>query len=397
MVRLASAVLLVMLLAAVPAPAFADHDGATIPWTEALPPLPVGDPGADASERCGADGVVCIRRVERVLSDLAQHFGCDHRAVFATTYQLLTAELRRQLETDPQAFDDPAAIGLLAEFFLAMYLQALEDHAAGRPVPEAWRIALDANEHGDQNAGQDMVASINAHVQRDMPFAVEAVGLSTPDGSSRKPDHDRVNEQLSRAYDEIVPEIGDRFDPFMLIIAEQPTPADDVASTQMVAGWREGVWRNAERLANAQTDSHRDLVVASIEDNARVWAHASTEAQVPDYRTYRDAYCLARAAGASQDEAIAAAERAFLDESDPPAAEPGEDGPRPPGPPGDEAVAAPSATGSRPLPDSGGGFARPLVLALLVTGHAAWTASSARRRRHTNRWERGRRHALGRR
>lgn len=358
------------LLALLPGVAAADHDGATVPWTSALPPLPPGqDAAPDATQRCGSDGVACVRRVERILADVAAHYGCDHRAVFATTYQLLTREIRLQLEADPSFFDDPAGLGLEAEVFLRYYLEVLDAHAAGEPVPEAWQIALDANAHGDYNAGQDMLASINAHVQRDMPYVVEEVGLTVPDGGSRKPDHDRQNEILSRAYDEIVPTIGERFDPIMLTADGGPSPVDDLTAGQLVAEWREGVWRHAEGLVAADADAARTAVEASIESNARTWAETVTAEDTPGYRAYRDAYCRARAAGASREEALAAAEDAY-DPTGGDSAPEGSGQDEPPASTDTEPGSAPT-TDTAPMPATGGGATLSGILALLVVFVAA--------------------------
>lgn len=294
------------------APAQGDHGGASVSWSSLLPPLPTGQgPAPSAEDRCGTDGLRCMREVERTLRRIEDHYGCDHRAVFATTYRLVTRELRRQLQQDPSFFDDPAGLGLEALWFVHTYVRTLRDYAADREVPGAWELVLDANTTGDHTAGQDMLGSINAHVQHDMPFAVARTGLRTPSGRSRKPDHDRVNRLLSRAYDEIVPAVGRRYDPSVLATGGGPSPVDDLTSAQLVAGWREGVWRNAERLARAGTRWRRRLVVTSIARNAVAWSRLATTGQIPDYRSFRDAYCRARQAGRSVEEAVAAGHRAW--------------------------------------------------------------------------------------
>jgi hypothetical protein len=262
----------------------------TLFWPQLLPPAPVGE-ASEADRRCGPDGTVCLRRVEQDLGRLADRFGCDHRAVFATTYQLLTRELRRTVDRDPAAFDDPAGIGLLAEVFHDMYERALAAHERGEELPEAWRVTFDAAAHAEHSAGQDMLLAINAHVQRDMPYAIAAVGLRTPEGTSRRDDHNRVNQVLRRAYEDIVVEVADRFDPNLHLVAGQPAGADGTGATQLVAGWREGVWRNAERLVAATSPSHRDAVAASIEAGAQAWAESIAAPQAPGYRELRARHC----------------------------------------------------------------------------------------------------------
>jgi hypothetical protein len=68
----------------------------------------------------------------------------------------------------------------------------------------------------------------------------------------------------------------------------------------MVKGWREGVWRNAERLLDAKTKAERLQVTESIETNAATWAKliaAEGNGGPPGYRAQRDAYC--RSGGAA--------------------------------------------------------------------------------------------------
>ena len=102
------------------------------------------------------------------------------------------------------------------------------------------------------SATGDLLLGINAHVQRDLPLVLYAVGLVRPDGTSRKADHDRVNVILNRVTDDILAEIARRFDP-TVDDTNLPTTLDDAALFQLLAAWREKAWRNAELLATAPT------------------------------------------------------------------------------------------------------------------------------------------------
>jgi hypothetical protein len=224
-------------------------------------------------------------------------FGCDHRAVFAATYLIVTETIRQTLREEPDFFDDRDWLIYEDALFADYYFRALEADAARQPVPEAWRIAFEAARAGDANAGQDMLLGINAHVQRDMPFVLAEVGLRTPDGTSRKPDHDRPNRILTRSYEPIVQEIARRYDPIVSTTNASWHPVDDVAGLHLVAGWREGVWRNAERLVEAVTAQERAQIAQQIEDNAALWARMIAGfPQQPGYRQVRDDYCRAQAA-----------------------------------------------------------------------------------------------------
>ena len=80
-------------------------------------------------------------------------------------------------------------------------------------MPQAWAVAFRAADQRAVSAAGNLALGINAHVQRDLPFVLAAIGLVKPDGSSRKPDHDAVNIFLNRVADDLYPEIARRFDP----------------------------------------------------------------------------------------------------------------------------------------------------------------------------------------
>jgi hypothetical protein len=265
------------------------------PWPDLLPALPTtSNPQPGPVPGCKRPTVGCIDLEIRNLGKLRGRLGCDHRAVFATTYLVLTQTLRDTLRRDPRYFADPHYLYTEDALFADYYFRAVGDYAARRPVPRAWKIAFDTAAHGGANAAQDMLLGINAHVQRDMPFVMAQLGLHRPDGTSRKRDHDRVNEVLQRAYEPVVQAIARAYDPFVSISNAGASPVDNVAGLEMVKGWREGVWRNAERLLNATTAAQRQAVANSIELNAASWARSIAAGRVPGYRARRDAYCARR-------------------------------------------------------------------------------------------------------
>jgi hypothetical protein len=235
----------------------------------------------------------CIDRTIRRMKRLRAGFGCDHRAVFATTYLLLTEQIRRERHV----FKDLRWLIYEDTVFANFYFRVVRANERGQPLPRAWQIAFDTAAQGDANAGQDMLLGINAHVQRDMPFVLATVGLRTRKGKTRKPDHDVVNGILSDAYEPIVSTIGARYDPLVTLTNASWNPVDDIAGLEMVKGWREGVWRNAERLLDAKTKAERAQVAESIETNAATWAGLIASGQMgpPGYRAQRDSYCAAHA------------------------------------------------------------------------------------------------------
>jgi Family of unknown function (DUF5995) len=274
-------------------------DAPYLNWPDLLPALPTSaNPQPGPQPGCAAPTMGCLDYEIARMHDAQTGFGCDHRGVFATTYLVLTQTLRDTVARQPGFFVDPHYLFDEDALFAHYYFRTLDDWAAGRPIPEAWRIAFQTAASGDANAAQDMLLGINAHVQRDMPYVMASLGLHRPDGSSRKADHDRFNEILNHAYNAVVSEIAKRFDP-IVGYTNPKTVADNLTALELVKGWREGVWRNAERLLNARTPADRAAVENSIETTAATSARAIAAIQLPPgYRATRDAYCAAHLAAA---------------------------------------------------------------------------------------------------
>jgi hypothetical protein len=283
----------ILLLLALAVPAARAEEPVYVDWTALLPAMPseAGNTGGP-QPGCRKATMRCVNRTIRRLRARQDHFGCDHRAVFATTYMTLTQIMKRTMKADPKFFRDRRGIIFQIALFSDIYFRTLKDYRKGREVPPAWQIALDTAASGDAQGVTDMLLGINAHVQNDMPFMLAAITLRDAKGRSRKDDHDRENRILDDAYDEVVARIARRYDP----LVEQETtglyPASDYVM-EMVKVWREGVWRNAERLVNAKSDQEREMVAESIHQQAATSARfiVALTPGPPGYRAQRDAYC----------------------------------------------------------------------------------------------------------
>jgi len=273
-----------------------DHP-ANVHWERFLPALPSPTEIQPRSvPHCRRATMRCIDVEVRRLRRAQRRWGCDHRAVFATTYLELTKTLRRVLREQPGFLRYPKYLYVEDALFANVYFRAVRDARRGKPVAEAWRIAFEAAESGDLNATQDMLLGINAHVQNDMPFVLAALGLRTRSGTSRKEDHDAVNEVLDRSYANVIRAVRERFDPQVELTNSESSPADDVLGLELVKGWRELVWRNAERLLNAEDDAEREQVAEQIQANAANWARGIAAVEQNGYRARRDEYCRGKLA-----------------------------------------------------------------------------------------------------
>ena len=137
---------------------------------------------------------------------------------------------------------------------------------------------------------------MNAHVNRDLPFVLAAIGLVRPDGTSRKSDHDKVDQFLNVVMEPLLLEASARFDPHVINV-QTPYGTGYTALLQLLVAWRELAWRNAELLVTAPTELVRSLVAQDIETTAALEARsiALANGYVPllSSSAARDAYCAA--------------------------------------------------------------------------------------------------------
>jgi len=295
-VKVGISVIVAFVACAWPACATAE-DPPFVGWTALLPALSIPY-DATSPDDCVAGRTQCvdktIREMTKRLDPLVS--SCDHSAIFALVYLRVTQEYRRTIDTP--FFDDTAFVNYEDGIFAHYYFDAYDSWASGvtADVPLAWRIAFDSARNRRVSAIGDLLLGINAHVQRDLPFVLYSIGLVAPDGSSRKPDHDRVDVILNRVTDDVVAEIARRFDP-TIDDTNLPGPFDEFTLFQLLAAWREVAWRNAEALAAAPTPAARDLVAWQIENDAATTATTITLAtQYPllsSAGAKRDAYCAA--------------------------------------------------------------------------------------------------------
>ena len=290
-VSVVSLLLAVVLL--LPSVAARADDPPHLAWTDLLPGLtteylPSSENDCTAGRTRCVDAI--IREMRRRFDPLAT--GCDHDSIFALAYLRTTEEYRRTTE-DPTFFEDTAFVNHEAAVFAAYYFRAFDAWHAGEAVPPAWAIAFQAAADHAVTASGNLSLGISAHIQRDLPFALAGIGLVKPDGTSRKTDHDRVNELLNRVTDDLYAEIARRFDP-TIDDGELPGEVDNAAVFQIIPAWRETAWRNAERLVTAVTPEARAQVAESIEAYAASQAEAIRQAMAYgplDSSAARDAYC----------------------------------------------------------------------------------------------------------
>ncbi len=213
--------------------------------------------------------------VDRTIAELGQRFaqlgrGGDHHATFTLAY-LRTTQGFKWARDQEGFFVDSRWVSQESAVFAEYYYNAYDDWLADRrtAVPAAWLIAFNAARSGRISGAGDLMLGMNAHINRDLPYVLESVGLTTDDGVSRKPDHDKVNEVLAQVMDPLLAELIARFDPYGFDVGVATSTV-----LKLIVSWRAQAWRNAERLVAARTPFARGLVVLDIESAAAAKATA---------------------------------------------------------------------------------------------------------------------------
>jgi len=234
-----------------------------------------------------------LKELARIADDTAK--SCSHDAVFARAYLRMTQTYGWSRDI-PDYYEDVPFANHQDAVFAKYYTDAYYARQSGDPVPQAWRIAFDASRDKRVSGSGSLLLGMNAHINRDLPFVLAGVGLVAPDGSSRKRDYDAVEQWLHTATEPLLAEVAARFDP-TADDAGDPFGLSNLTLFQMVSGWREAAWRNAEALVSAPTPEARTLVAEKIEADAAAAAKAlvATQSYAPPLTSSgpRDQWCAA--------------------------------------------------------------------------------------------------------
>jgi len=221
---------------------------------------------------------------------------CDHDAPFALMYLRVT----QRVDREERSFAARRYLAELDAVFARLYFVAYDAWRSDRrgAVPAAWRIAFEAADRRRVSGIGDLLLGMNAHISRDLPFAVAALGLPPAELATRRRAFERVNAVLERAATPIVREASRRFDPTISSFSLPVLSATPQTFGAVLAGWRDAALQDAERLLHAGSRAQRAAVAQRIDQTAAARAAliAAATSRVPYSRAgkARDAYCRSR-------------------------------------------------------------------------------------------------------
>ena len=191
----------------------------------------------------------------------------DLRGLFVMAYVATTDTIGQWIEQG--VFQDCSAMTRYVVAFANEYRRALADRVAGNhsSIPVAWQQSFDAC---DDRSGvlQCLMLGINAHMKRDLPYAVIAAGIDV-DCSNCYQDYVRIDDVLRLNMPLVRRRIADAY--------------GDLSLTQRWFGGlafagiardfsraRRHSWEFAQLLARAETEQARARVDRMIEEHAAI-------------------------------------------------------------------------------------------------------------------------------
>lgn len=245
--------------------------GSLDPLIDLLAPLPAPYTPY-TGKACRSGSGVCLDKTIRIMRTRLGRLAtrCQHDAVFSLAYLRVTEDVRRAVGAGH--FRDRVWLNQVDAVFSRLYFNVMDDWHARRTgkVPQAWRIALRAEDDRTMTGLGNFLLAMNAHINRDFPHVLATVGLTAANGTSHKRDHNAYNSRLDGLYHPVFAEEAARFDP--TFDDYDVGPLDELGVGAIMRGWREVVWRHAELLAFATSPLQRQLAEQQIE------AYAATQA-----------------------------------------------------------------------------------------------------------------------
>ncbi len=174
----------------------------------------------------------------------------DRRSIFLTVYTEMTGAVETGLGSG--FFADPAWVEELLVNFANHYRRAVVayEREETHRVPAPWEIGFDATLGGETLVLQDALFGVNAHINYDLTYALEEVGID-PDRGRKFDDYNRINRVLDRLVDTVQDALVDVYEAANVATLDPLLgPLDEELVFYGLKSGRGFAWDNAEVLAD---------------------------------------------------------------------------------------------------------------------------------------------------
>ena len=164
-------------------------DPVFVGWSSLLPGL-TEEYNPSSANDCVAGRMNCVRAVIREMQRRFEPLGrsCDHNAMFALAY-LRTTQTYLWAAQQPGFFQDTPWVNHEDAVFARYYFDAPTTTGwpgTGPKAPQAWLIAFDSAKDRRTTGSGDLLLGMSAHINRDLPFTLAAIGMVTAEGEAAR-------------------------------------------------------------------------------------------------------------------------------------------------------------------------------------------------------------------
>jgi hypothetical protein len=188
----------------------------------------------------------------------------DTRTLFLRVYQSVTLEMTNMFAENQ--FQHPEWVNALMLKYVSLYKNALDCDASGAcPVSPAWQIAFSENRSGKMTPAGQLLIAISAHVNRDLPIALAALGSTRFDDITYHQDFVKISMIFQRRMPALIKLVQEYETCRVNSVDEKIILA---VIQHAIGGTREKAWVWAQKLAAAQTLEQENQIIKGIEQHA---------------------------------------------------------------------------------------------------------------------------------
>lgn len=194
-------------------------------------------------------------RLEKMAHELSARG--DRRGLFASVYAVQVRAMEQELAV-PGRYTNPDWMRRMSLDFAQRYFDAFEAYERGdrAAVPTSWQRAFDHAQKAQGPAVNDLMLSMNAHINHDLPLSVAATQGKGP----QKADFLRFNDALKASVDDVQTLFTTQHlktaDSVAAKLDRAVGPLDEWGTGQLIAAWRSRAWRNAQALQGEGTGAY---------------------------------------------------------------------------------------------------------------------------------------------
>tara|TARA_X000000950_G_C13704214_1_gene573422 strand:- start:53 stop:820 length:768 start_codon:yes stop_codon:yes gene_type:complete len=187
----------------------------------------------------------------------------DHRLVFTYVYLESTKAIKKQIDTG--VYENPSWVEDATVNFANLYISAIQSYDLGETPPGPWHLSFEVNKAKDQYLSLQLLLAINAHINHDLPFALEQTFKNGFSPNQVKSDFLKMNElfnELTPVFFELIYEMEDLLD-----VSYQDKGLKEYFIFNYIKWMRNNAWNSGVQLFSAR-GMKRKKMVSKIEEDS---------------------------------------------------------------------------------------------------------------------------------